>query len=142
MPGHRATFEERFWRHVRRDASCWSWIGSVNGAGYGQISTSRRAGPILAHRASWSIHVGPIPDGKQVLHRCDNPPCVNPDHLFLGDPAVNSADKVSKGRQKRGHLKLSIEGVARILAGGSTRMLAAELGVSQSLVWLVRKQGR
>jgi len=52
----------------------------------------------LAHRSAWRIAIGPIPEGAQVLHKCDNPPCVNPRHLFLGDCTINAQDKVTKGR--------------------------------------------
>lgn len=68
------------------------------GRGYGQFGKPR----IRAHRVSWELAYGPIPDGRWVLHKCDNPGCVNPDHLFLGDAQTNEADKVSKDRQAKG----------------------------------------
>jgi len=90
----------RFWAKVQMIPfhPCWEWAGS-QGNGYGQIGAGGgEAGSIGAHRASWLIHHGPIPDGVFVLHRCDNKTCVNPDHLFLGTPGDNMRDKVAKGR--------------------------------------------
>lgn len=91
--------EERFWANVEKGADCWTWIGFKSTRGYGQITTNKV--PEGAHRVSWKIHHGPIPDGLFVLHKCDNPPCVNPSHLFVGTPRENMLDKVRKGRQNR-----------------------------------------
>lgn len=76
--------------------SCWSWTGSLNAGGYGKTKVNGQT--VLAHRLSWLIHFGPIPDGAEVLHKCDCRNCVNPEHLFLGDVQTNCADRVSKGR--------------------------------------------
>ncbi len=88
--------DELFWPNVRRGSGCWGWTALRHRDGYG--ITSRTLGRIRAHRLSWQIHNGPIPRGMHVLHRCDNPPCVRPDHLFLGTHADNMADKIRKGR--------------------------------------------
>ena len=88
-------FDER----VIRSAGCWSWGGSVNAAGYGVVRVGGRGSPsYLAHRLSWALHCSEIPDGLHVLHRCDNPACSNPDHLFLGTNRDNIADRIAKGR--------------------------------------------
>jgi HNH endonuclease len=78
------------------NSGCWLWMGGLNGNGYGRF----RVNGVLeyAHRRSWKIHKGSIPHGMNVLHRCDNPPCINPDHLFLGTQSDNVRDTETKGR--------------------------------------------
>lgn len=99
----RSHWKLRFWAKVRKDGrihptlgQCWRWVASKLKAGYGQCSMGGKVH--TAQRVSWTIHFGAIPEGKCVLHRCDNPECIRPDHLFLGTHADNTADKVSKGR--------------------------------------------
>jgi HNH endonuclease len=97
---------ERFWEKVNKDgpiqshmtASCWVWTASVDDCGYGLIGlgVSRKLGK--AHRVSWEIHFGEILDGLCVLHKCDFPGCVRPDHLFLGTQKINAQDREAKNR--------------------------------------------
>lgn len=89
---------KRFWSSVDKDGEngCWLWTRGRNEHGYGVLD--RKSGSGLAHRYSWELANGPIPTGLQVLHRCDNPPCVNPEHLFLGTRLDNMADMTAKGR--------------------------------------------
>ena len=91
------TLEERFWSKVNKTAYCWLWTASIrNEKGYGQFRYNHKIQS--AHRVSWQFHYGPIPEGIKVLHHCDNPPCVNPTHLFLGTHQDNVNDMMSKNR--------------------------------------------
>jgi hypothetical protein len=96
MPGKQAPLAERFWAKVQKTEGCWNWTAGGNGVGYGIIWSGVKRE--CAHRVSWELAHGPIPEGKWVLHRCDNPGCVNPEHLFLGDNTANVRDMHSKGR--------------------------------------------
>lgn len=129
---------DRFWRYVRKTDGCWLWTGTLDRQRYGAIWDGQRNNRmILAHRASWEIHFGPIPEGMLVCHNCpdgDNPQCVNPSHLFLGTMHDNMVDMVSKGRMNSGHTKLtddSVREIRRIYAVGGQTMavIAAAFGV-------------
>lgn len=88
----------RFWSYVEKTPTCWVWRGKINHWGYGLFSFNGKWR--LAHRYSWSLHNGQeIPKGLVVLHHCDEPPCVNPEHLSVGTTADNNRDTYRKGRQ-------------------------------------------
>lgn len=94
---------DRYWLKVIRPDdpdACWGWRASLHGFGYGSIREDSHIGRrwVSAHQVSWRIHFGPIPDGMAVLHSCDNPPCSNPRHLFLGTKLDNTRDMFAKGR--------------------------------------------
>jgi len=93
----RLTLEERFWRKVRRtEHGCWEWLGAGRAGGYGHFNVGNRY--VRVHRFSYELAYGPIPPGHVICHRCDNPRCVRPDHLFAGTVRDNMSDCRDKGR--------------------------------------------
>lgn len=128
---------------VADERGCLRWLGGKDRDGYGRFALPATISParasIGAHRVAWELANGAIPEGLHVLHKCDNPQCVNPEHLFLGDVRSNSDDKLAKSRQARGETqglrKLSADDVRRIRAlrerdGTSYARLAAMFCVS------------
>lgn len=137
-----STLMERFKARykVNEASQCWEWSGSRSRFGYGSFNGS------LAHRVAWELFHGPIPEGICVLHECDNPPCVNSSHLFLGTDADNAADKVQKGRhlfgQKHYMAKLNEDQVRAIRADARSAIAIArsnEFPVGYSSICLIRK---
>lgn len=138
---------ERFWSRVNKTESCWEWTAGrfrpTYGPGYGAFVCTGKTW--RAHRWAWQTFVGPIPAGLSVLHHCDNPICVRPDHLFLGDHKANMADRDAKGRQVRGDRasfrKVSAEQVNEIRrlcrAGELTQQqIGDRFGIDQTTVSL------
>jgi hypothetical protein len=140
---------ERFWTKVARGEpdECWPWTAARIGGRYGVIG-SNADGNFLAHRIAWELTNGPVPAGLCVLHRCDNPPCCNPAHLWLGTYADNNADMARKGRhaarvrdgwgvrgEQHGMAILTEDQVREIRAGGRpTAEYAAAYGVSRTCI--------
>jgi hypothetical protein len=140
MPCHKIKpIEERFWAMVVKSPlpdGCWEFQGMPNDKGYGQISTTRKEGPVLAHRFSYKLHFGDLPDDRCVCHQCDNPPCVRPDHLFLGSRDDNMDDMQSKGRgwwqdgrPRTQHKTVSLGG--RLV---TLRQAAAQVGIPAEVI--------
>lgn len=135
-------------------SGCHLWLKYLNNKGYGQTRIGGRAGcNILAHRLAWKIFRGPIPEGLGVLHICDNPCCVNPEHLFIGTQADNAQDMARKGRwggprklprgaaHPRATAKLSEEDVKAIRIDSRThKLIAIQYGVSQASVSRVQSR--
>ncbi len=123
--------------------ACWLWTASTV-KGYGQIGAGGTGGRMLkAHRVSWEIHKGQIPDGMGVLHSCDTPLCVNPKHLFLGTTIDNNMDMVEKGRQVRGSrvihktslTEAKVLEMKLLLKGGQRRLgVAKKFNVTMNVV--------
>lgn len=138
------SFEERFWSRVYK-GDCWIWQGSRDGDGYGTVYF--RGSAQLVHRVSWILLKGEIPDGLFVLHRCDNPPCLNPDHLFLGTQLDNMQDCAKKKRlirdgEHNGHHKLTWDQVREIrkqlIEGKSAYSLSLFYGVTKTSIHSIK----
>lgn len=137
--GHRPpmTLAERFVGKTQaKPSGCIEWTGSLTSTGYGQVHDGTRL--IKAHRAAWIMEHGPIPDGMFVCHACDNPPCVNVSHLFLGTPKDNAMDMARKGRAPISRAKVDARAASEIreaFAGGEMqKSIAARYGISQPQV--------
>src|SRR6185503_14952426 len=148
---------DKFWNKVNKTKTCWIWMGTRNRSGYGKVK--RRPKTYMAHRYVWEQINGTIPDGILVCHKCDNPPCVNPNHLFLGSPLENMRDKIRKGRfrggrgpavaspgESNGSAKLTkkqVDEIRRDYAKGneSQQKIAMRYGMSQQMISnIVRKE--
>jgi hypothetical protein len=153
-PGKRspAPLIERFWRSVDKKSNdeCWQWIASINNKKYGILGAGGKGGKSLfAHRYSYELHNGKIPDGMFVMHKCDNPSCVNPNHLLVGTPKDNTQDALSKNRLKTIFLngenhpncKLSINDVKYIKSHNEIKSieLANMFNVSPQTICDIRK---
>jgi len=96
---------DRLWERIDRVGDCWVFTGMKTNKGYGKIRVGSRTDGtrkmVSSHRLSWELTNGKIPDGMHVLHRCDNPSCINPAHLFLGSNQDNMSDMANKGRSRK-----------------------------------------
>lgn len=148
---HQAPMEQRFWRFVdkKSDDECWEWLGSKRPNGYGQISRpTRKESGVSAHRYSWELaNKSTIPENMVVMHSCDNPSCVNPNHLSIGTHQENALDMIRKGRNRvvapkgewNGKSILTEEMVKEIRSSTlSHAALGRKLGVSPNCVRGVR----
>lgn len=135
-----ALITKRFWAKVDKRGDCWLWTASKRRLGYGQFRMRFRL--YLAHQASYILTYGVIPDGLMVCHRCDNPPCVNPDHLFLGTQSDNMQDMVAKKRgwtQQPGNVKQGLESsVAKFTADQVLAIRAAAANKTMTQVEMMK----
>lgn len=150
MSKGKSPLSDRLWAKIEKDKpnKCWLWLAYTNPCGYGVLSAGKKRGTnILAHRAAYLDAVGRIPVGLHVLHRCDNPPCCNPAHLFLGTHSDNHRDKAAKGRAPRGEksgvAKLSEKQIIAIrTAEGTHKNIAACYGVVPQTVSKIKRRER
>lgn len=139
----------RFSGRLVRTSECWLWPGKKASDGYGRVWT-RAHGFVLAHRLAYTVWREPIPDGLRICHHCDNPPCCNPSHLFVGTQLRNIRDMVAKGRQRgaRGsrnkNSKLTedlVRQIRRRLADGeSTTAIGRSLGLHRNTIWHIKSR--
>jgi hypothetical protein len=94
----RSPVEDRFWSKVKKTASCWLWTGYIDQRGYGKMWRFPQKAALVS-RVSWELHNGPIPEGMNVLHRCDNPKCIRPSHLYLGTQSENMRDRWARTKR-------------------------------------------
>lgn len=144
------TFQQSFWSRVNVSDGCWTWTGATDVRGYGRVRLPGGRAHFRAHRISFFLATGVDPNDLLVCHSCDNPPCVNPDHLFLGTVADNVADMLSKGRHRtvgqsgenNPNATLTDADVARIVSrfgdGWTNTQIGAEVGVSHAMISRIR----
>ena len=147
-----ASLEVRFWRYVEKSCGCWLWKGRLSQTRYGYIQKGGRGSTnVYAHRLSYQIHKGEIPEGMVVMHLCDNPSCVNPDHLRVGTYSENTLDAVAKGRkvsvpphkfgESHGASKLKETDVLAIRdSQESSPILSKRYGVSRSAINRIKQR--
>lgn len=146
-------FAERFWSKVSPEPNtgCWLWTAATDTGGYGRIHAGEGRRIVSAHRAAWELSFGQITDGLFVCHRCDQPACVNPAHLFLGTNKENLRDASRKGRlwqyagEENSASKLTADEVnliRRLRAEATQPALAARFGVNQSTISRIQSNQR
>lgn len=140
---------DRLWSRVSigSENECWPWMGWRHPVGHGQIGKGRRSeGLIYTHVAAWEVTFGPVPEQMRVCHRCDNPPCCNPRHLFTGTAADNTADMMSKMRHSHGEshagsklTKTQVSEIRKLLSIGlSCQEVASRFPVSRPMIWKIK----
>ena len=132
-------FWERFWAKVEVTPTCYVWRGSRRRQDYGAMMVDQKEWAV--HRLAWTAINGPIPDGIDVLHRCDNPPCVRIDHLFLGTHLDNMRDMMKKGRYRPPPTENSSRGVDHFrakLSDERVRILRDGISAGQSQAYFAR----
>ncbi len=136
--------EQRFWAKVLKTEGCWLWQGAKNIQGYGKLGRGKKQeGTIAAHRLSYELTFGPIPEGKYILHKCDNPGCVRPDHLFIGSQTDNLIDMTLKGHRRfrthsgenNGRAKLTLAQVNKIRGRFAKGELRSSLAKEYEVNW-------
>ncbi len=132
----RPTPEQRFWPKVDKTGNkgCWQWTSTLDYTGYGRFHVSPQQRGAMAHRYSYELHYGSIPEGFDCLHKCDNPACVNPDHLFLGTHQDNMTDMVKKGRVAKKLTKQDVLNIRQLYTSRKWRQkeIAKRYNVHQS----------
>jgi len=138
---------DRIWEKIDKSSGCWLWKAGKNQNGYGLIRANGKER--LAHRLAWELTNGPIPKGMCICHKCDNPACINPNHLFLGTQKDNIKDMDGKGRrgtngvygERVNTTKLTNNAVLEIRAlhknGHSCQCLSERFGVSHTQIWRI-----
>lgn len=125
---------------VRGPDDCWEWTASrAKRGGYGQFMDTRARRPIPASRVAWMLARGVVPDELDVCHSCDNPPCCNPRHLFLGGDAENSADKARKGRAGKKLDLLKVAQIRELLPLLTDQQIADRFGVGRVTIGYLRR---
>lgn len=138
---------KRFWDKVDKSGDCWLWTAATAGGRSSEYGVFRLRNPrrqVYAHRFSYELAHGSIPEGAHVLHSCDTPRCVNPEHLRLGTAADNAHDKVMRGRAPKPNARLSRADVVvirqRLEAGDLHRVIAADYGVCRATVSQINRR--
>lgn len=147
MGKYRENHRHRFFDRVKKTNDCWLWLGTILQSGYGQISW--RGKGERAHRISYMIHYDEIPEGALILHHCDNPACVNPDHLYAGTHQDNMNDKTDRGRchslhgEANPNAKLTTDDVLAIRnAKGSCKDIGKQYGVGAMQISRIKRKLR
>lgn len=138
----RPDISSAFWKNVLKTDSCWLWTGAKSKAGYGQLGHRKKV--LYAHRVSFELHKGVVPKGMVVCHTCDNPQCVNPEHLFVGTHCDNMHDAIDKNRLPGTKISDStVEAIRRDYGDNiPISKIAVQYDVSQTAAWRIAHRQR